>query len=125
MTMKKRNLVPKIVVILAVIPVLIYAYAEGPYPGHSGVPGDNGDCTACHSSALNSGGGSVTVAFPNGTSYVPGVKQHLKVTVQDPAQKRWGFQLTARQQSNPGTQAGTFTGSDGFTQVICATNDFS
>ena len=123
---QKRTLIAKIVVIFAMIPVLIYAYAQGPYPGYSGVPGENGDCTACHSATLNSGGGSVTVAFPNGTSYVPGVKQHLKVTVQDAAQQRWGFQLTARQQSNSGVQAGIFTeGSDGFTQVICATNDLS
>jgi uncharacterized protein (TIGR03437 family) len=126
MTKPRRTLIAKIVVILAVIPVLIYAYAEGPYPGYSGVPGENGDCTSCHYDTLNSGGGNVTVAFPNGASYVPGVKQHLKVTVQDAAQQRWGFQLTARQQSNSGTQAGSFTaGSDGFTQVICATNDFS
>lgn len=126
MTNPKRTQIAKIVVILAVIPVLIYAYAQGPYPGYSGVPGENGDCTACHSATLNSGGGSVTVAFPNETSYVPGVKQHLKVTVQDAAQHRRGFQLTARQQSNSGVQAGSFTaGSDGFTQVICATNDFS
>src|SRR3977135_1799771 len=125
MTKQKRTVVAKIAVISTVIPVLVHAYAGGPYRWFSGVPGENGACTACHSGVVNSAGGSVTVAFPNGATYVPGVKQHLKVTVQDAAQQRWGFQLTARQQAHSATQAGTFmAGSDGFTQVVCATNDF-
>ena len=38
----------------------------------------------------------------------------------DPAQQRWGFELTARLNSDPEKgQAGDFTPVDGFTQVIC------
>jgi len=45
--------------------------------------------------------------------------------VADPAQQRWGFQLTARQANDATAQAGSFTpGSDGFTQTICADKAF-
>lgn len=105
--------------VFAALPILIYAYAEGPQPGYSGVPGESGTCAVCH--AGPSGSGSVKVTFPNGPTYTPGVSQTLTVTVADPAQRRWGFELTVRQASSRSTQAGTFTpGSDGFTQIVCA-----
>jgi hypothetical protein len=47
----------------------------------------------------------------------------LIVTVADSAQKRWGFQLTARKADNPKIQAGSFAPVDGQTQVICASED--
>ncbi len=104
------------------IPVLIYAYAEGPDAGVAGVPGEM-NCTACHSGG--SGSGNVQVTFPGGLVYTPGVAQNLVVTVSDPVQRRWGFELTARQANNTKTQAGTFTpGSDGFTQLVCTQTTF-
>lgn len=61
------------------------------------------------------------MTFPNGLTYAPGVNQNLIVTVADSSQKRWGFQLTARQSSSTSAQAGTFRpGADGFTQTVCA-----
>jgi uncharacterized protein (TIGR03437 family) len=120
---RRKILITKCAVALAVVPVLIYAYAEGPDPGYAGVPGES-DCTACHRGTLNSGPGSVKVAFPNGLTYAPGVKQHLVLTIQDPSQQRWGFELTARQANSTQTEAGTFTpGSDGLTQVICSSTN--
>ena len=104
----------------AAIPILLYADAEGPPPGFSGVPGELGTCSRCHVGAP--GSGSVKVTFPNGLTYAPGVTQNLVVTVADPSQRRWGFQLTARQSSSTTTRVGTFSpGADGFTQTICAT----
>src|SRR5277367_3067234 len=104
----------------AAIPIRLYADAGGPPPGFSGVPGELGTCSACHSGS--SGSGNVKVTFPNGLTYAPGVSQNLVVTVTDPSQKRWGFQLTARQSSGTSTQAGTFSpGADGFTRAVCAT----
>jgi uncharacterized protein (TIGR03118 family) len=100
----------------------MYAYSTGPDPRYSGAPGDNGGaCTFCHrGQALNSGQGSVKVLLPNGNTYTPGVTQHIKVQVSDPQQRRWGFQMTARLKSNQTNgQAGDFSPSDGFTQVIC------
>jgi len=105
----------------AAIPIHLYADAEGPPPGFSGVPGEFGTCARCHGGSL--GSGSVQVTFPNGLTYAPGVSQNLVVTVADSSQKRWGFQLTARQANSTNTQAGTFSpGADGFTQTVCATS---
>ena len=67
----------------------------------------------------------MAVTFPGGLTYTPGVAQHLVVTVTDSAQRRWGFQLTARQASNSKIMTGTFTpGSDGFTQLACTQTTF-
>jgi uncharacterized protein (TIGR03437 family) len=107
--------------LFASVPIRLYADAEGPPPGFSGVPGEFGTCAVCHSGG--SGSGSVKVTFPNGLTYAPGVSQNLVVTVADSSQQRWGFQLTARQSSSTSTQAGTFSpGADGFTQNVCATS---
>jgi uncharacterized protein (TIGR03437 family) len=111
-----------IAAITAVAPILLYSYSEGPDAGVAGVPGE-ASCTSCHSGG--SGSGNVAVTFPGGLTYTPGVAQHLTVTITDSSQKRWGFQLTARQSSNSKTMAGTFTpGSDGFTQLACTQTTF-
>jgi uncharacterized protein (TIGR03437 family) len=131
----------KIGVLLGVVPVLLWAYEYGPNPGYVGVPADPttntpaenvqpdgspATCAAvgCHTGPANNPAnkGSVTVAFPNGMTYTPGVKQHLIVTIADPAttQTAWGFELTARQSSSPSTMAGSFTPSDTQTQVMCS-----
>jgi uncharacterized protein (TIGR03437 family) len=123
MTMlRKRNLlIAKTAVVMGTIPLLIWAHASGPDVGKSGVPGESTCAEAgCHvGTAVNGGGGSVKVAFPVGLSYTPGVKQHLVVTVSDPAQKKWGFQLTARQSGNTKTMAGAFSSTDRNTAVVC------
>ncbi len=107
----------------ATLPIVIYAYAEGPDAGYAGVPGELGTCTQCHTGP--NGTGSVKVAFPNGLTYTPGTPQQLVVTVADPVQRRWGFELTARPSSSSSTMAGSFTpGSDGFTQLVCSSLDF-
>ena len=121
MRQNKRIFWAKCAATFAVLPVLIYAFAEGPDPGYSGVPGELGNCTACHIGTANSGKGGVSVSFPKGLTYAPGVAQQLEVTVQDPDQQRWGFELTARLANDPGSQAGSFApGADGFTQVKCS-----
>lgn len=116
----------KAAVVGGVIPVLLWAHEYGPDAGYSGVPNENGNCTAigCHVGTANSGAnkGSVSITFPNGMNYTPGVKQHLKVTIADPVQKAWGFQLTART-STPSTMAGTFTPTDVNTLVMCASSN--
>jgi len=126
---KKRRLFwAKTGVILAAIPILVMAVEYGPDPGYSGVPGENGGQTcgnsSCHNTANNAFSGSVTVAFPGGQQYTPGVKQHLVVTVADPAQRAWGFQLTARPSSNSATMAGSLTFTDDNTLVMCSNTSF-
>src|SRR4051794_40114731 len=100
MQRKRKVVLGKIAAVMGAIPLLIWAHASGPDVGKSGVPGES-TCTEaqCHvGTALNGGGGSVKVTFPNGSTYTPGATQHLVVTISDPntTQKVWGFQLTAR-----------------------------
>ncbi|MCC6860884.1 MAG: IPT/TIG domain-containing protein [Bryobacterales bacterium] len=110
----------KSVAIAAALPFLVYAFASGPEPGHTGAPGEKGTCTACHAGTANSGPGSVRVEFPGGENYTPGATQRLRVVVSDPDQVRWGFQLTARRAADAASQAGSFTPADANSQVICA-----
>jgi uncharacterized protein (TIGR03437 family) len=121
MERKRRLIIAKIAVVMGTIPLLIWAHSSGPDVGKSGVPGESTCMEAgCHlGSALNAGGGSVQVTFPGGMTYTPGVRQHLVVTVADPTARVWGFQLTARQSSNPRAMAGTFVSTDRFTAVVC------
>ena len=108
--------------IAAALPVLLLAYLSGLDAGVAGVPEEE-TCADCHTGP--SGSGSVTVTFPGARTYTPGAKQHLVVNIVDSAQKRWGFQLTARQANSSSTQAGTFTpGADGYTQLVCTETDF-
>jgi uncharacterized protein (TIGR03437 family) len=102
--------------IAALLPILLFAYAEGPDAAVAGVPGES-TCAACHSGGGATG--NVAVSFPGGLTYTPGVRQHVTVTITDAAAKRWGFQLTARLASNTKTQAGTFAPTDGNTQLVC------
>jgi|SRR5579871_748532 len=127
MERKRKLLVAKSAVLLSLIPILILAHEFGPDAGYSGVPLENGTCaqSACHLGTANdpANKGGVSVAFPNGQTYAPGVKQHLVVTIADPAttQRAWGFQLTGRNSSSSATQAGTFASTDPNTLVMCAT----
>jgi uncharacterized protein (TIGR03437 family) len=113
--------------IAAALPLILLADANGPDPGYAGVPNELGTCAACHgsgSNSVNTNGGSVSIAFPNGLTYSPGQKQHWVVTVADPTARRWGFEATARQSSSSSTMAGSFKSTDSFTQVICSTSSF-
>jgi uncharacterized protein (TIGR03437 family) len=98
------------------------AHNYGPAPRVTGAPGDNEKaCTQCHTgTALNGGAGSVRIVLQSGPVYIPGVKQRVTVLVADPAQQRWGFELTARLNSDlQNGQAGQLIPVDNFTQVIC------
>src|ERR1051326_3192572 len=93
MTRSRRLAITKASVVLGTIPLLLWAHASGPDVGKSGVPGES-TCweSGCHlGTPLNGGGGSVSVTFPNGMTYTPGIKQHLVVTISDPVQRVWGF----------------------------------
>src|SRR5512140_3494574 len=90
----------------------LFAHSYGPAPRVTAAPGDNlAACTQCHTgTSLNSGGGSVSIQLLSGPVYIPGVKQRVTVVVADPAQVRWGFELTARLGSDlQNGQAGEFS----------------
>jgi uncharacterized protein (TIGR03437 family) len=109
-------------VFISTIPAQVLAHSYGPAPRVTAGPGDNPlACTQCHTtSALNSGPGSVKILLQSGPVYIPGVRQRITVEVSDPSQQRWGFELTARLNSDlQNGQAGDLIPVDNFTQVIC------
>jgi uncharacterized protein (TIGR03437 family) len=121
MQRKAGTIGAKIGIGLAVIPVLIYAYASGPDPRLTGAPGDNpAACTSCHTGTpLNGGGGSVQLTSSAGTSYTFGQQQTLTVTINDSKARVYGFQMSARLDSDPSLgQAGDFT-AGGQQLVLC------
>jgi uncharacterized protein (TIGR03437 family) len=77
------------------------------------VPADGGlNCSVCHrDAAVNSGPGRVRITMG---AYVPGARQQIMVTVEDPTAVKFGFQLTARLKSDESKPAGTLlpTGAD-------------
>ena len=112
-------------ILAGIVPIGTFGHSYGPAPRVTGAPGDNAKaCTQCHSSsALNSGTGSVKIVLQSGAFYIPGVKQRVAVQVADPNQKRWGFELTARLNSDlEKGQAGDLNPVDNLTQVICEDN---
>ncbi len=117
----------KTAAIFGAIPLLIWAHEYGPDAGYSNVPGELGTCAqgSCHLGTATVATSQITVAFPNGQVYVPGVKQHLSVTISDPTQKAWGFQTTTRNSGAPQTQAGTFASTDANTLIMCAPTNLS
>lgn len=115
---KRKLYAAKAAVVVTAFPFLLWAYEGGPDPGNAGVPGE-GTCTSCHVGVVNSGPGRVTITLTSGSNYTPGVKQRVTVRVEDPDQRKWGFQLTARLTGNTTTQAGTFTPIDANTWVSC------
>src|SRR5712675_295302 len=123
--MRKNSLYLAAAVLTGIAPITALAHSYGPAPRVTGAPGDNSrSCTQCHSSsALNSGAGSVKIVLQSGAVYIPGVKQRVTVQVSDPAQRRWGFEFTARLNSDlEKGQAGDLNPVDNLTQVICEDN---
>lgn len=120
MERKRKIIAAKVAVVMGTIPLLIWAKGSGTDVGATGAPGEMSCAQAnCHLGPPATGsGGSVAVAFPAGTTYTPGVRQRLVVTISDSVARNWGFQLTARQASN-NTTAGTFASIDRFTAVLC------
>jgi glucose/arabinose dehydrogenase len=94
------------------------ARLAGPDPGYTHAPGEV-DCSDCH---LPDGAppGTVTINAP--LAYVPGQTYPVTVNVRnsDPTRRRWGFQLTAI--DDTGNRAGTLNASaDGTTQIKTGT----
>src|SRR6266852_408905 len=122
---KQRKIgIGKTLIVLSVIPILIHAHSAGPDPGKSGAPGES-TCNeiGCHvGTGLNAGPGSVKI-YAEGSSYIPGVTQQISVTISDPQQRRWGFQLTARHASDSKVRAGILAPLDSTTFTVCAASN--
>ncbi|HEY7338659.1 MAG TPA: choice-of-anchor V domain-containing protein [Bryobacteraceae bacterium] len=111
-------------------PALALAHEYGPDARYTGAPGDNPlACAACHSNSptggpINPAGGSVTAVFSSGGTYVPGGPPiTISVNVTDPKNTHFGYQMTARLDSDLANgQAGDFT--PGANQIVLC-NDSS
>src|SRR5690349_15166704 len=78
-------------------PALMFAHSSAPVIAHTGGFNEPA-CNECHTgTALNGGGGKVTIAVSS-ASYSSGTDYQITVTDFDAAQRRWGFELTARTQ---------------------------
>ena len=116
----------RLITLLAAIAVpAAFGFSTGPLARKSGAPGD-ALCVQCHTgTAANGGPGSVRITLPGAATYTPGTKQHITVTVSDPDQQRWGFQLTARLNSDLANgRAGDLTPTDSNTQIRCDSGNF-
>ncbi|MBL8176296.1 MAG: IPT/TIG domain-containing protein [Bryobacterales bacterium] len=92
---------------LVVASLALIANNAGAPEGVSGSPGE-GNCTECHLGNVNSGSGRVRVEAVNATTYRPGETLRIRVTVEDSAATRFGFQVSARAESNTRVSAGKF-----------------
>src|SRR6266851_6941521 len=107
----------------ASFPIILYAFSTGPDPRYTAAPGD--DPLACSSAGchtanrtggpINAFGGGVTAFFSSGCTYAPGGGPiNVTVRVSDPKNSLYGFQMTARLDSDQvHGQAGTFTAGTG------------
>jgi uncharacterized protein (TIGR03437 family) len=94
------------------LPMFLYSYATGPDPRNTGAPGDQTCAQArCHTgTALNGGGGAAVLTSSAGATYVPGQQQTVTLTITDSRARVFGFQASARPDSNASKgQAGNFT----------------
>jgi uncharacterized protein (TIGR03437 family) len=105
------------------LPMFLYSYATGPDPRMTGAPGDQ-TCarSGCHTgTSLNAGGGNIALTASGGTTYTPGQQQTLTLTITDSKARVYGFQASARVDSNAtNRQAGSFTAAAG--QIVICDN---
>jgi hypothetical protein len=94
--------------------------SNGPPDEHTGAPGEN-DCTVgCHNSySVNSGDGSLSIDDVP-TQYNPEQTYSLSVTIEDPGQQRWGFEITVLDSSN--SKAGILTVTDSANTQLSSTS---
>ncbi|MDT5060485.1 MAG: hypothetical protein QOH63_944, partial [Acidobacteriota bacterium] len=92
-----------------------YAYSSGPPAGYTHAPGEF-DCSECHLPQPDAGTGHISINVPQ--TYVPGQTYQITVTHAnaDPTRLRWGFELTALDDSN--SKAGELQSMDVRTQVL-------
>lgn len=95
----------------------VHAFSAGPPAGYTRAPGEEPDaCRECHL-PQEAGTGNIKVNAPQ--TYVPGQTYQISVvhTNHDTTRRRWGFQLTALDDTNQ--KAGTLAPlADGLTQVL-------
>ncbi len=98
-----------VLVIVFLIPLIVWSSSRNPPLARTGAPGES-TCASCHGGGP--GGGRVAITSSTGTTYTPGVTQHLTVTITDANAAAWGYEMTAVQAAATSTGAGTFVATD-------------
>lgn len=102
---------------LAILPLSLAAFKEGPMPNVAGGFGEP-TCATCHlGNPLNAPGGRLSVSAP--ASYVPGRTYEITVHLSREEMRRGGFEVGARFAAGPdrGRQAGEWRPRDPRVQV--------
>jgi hypothetical protein len=95
---------------LLFLPLLLWSYSGGPPDDVACNPPFFDSCVMCHSSfPENSGDGSYSI-FGVPANYTPGATYNITVTIEDPGQEKWGFELTT--QDTADCQAGVLIVTD-------------
>lgn len=95
-----------------------FGVSSGAPEGSTGAPNEE-TCIACHGGAANSGPGRLRIEFGS-ASYTPGEKVRMRVVIEDPNARRWGFQLTARPESGPQSSLGRLETVNNQAQILRA-----
>lgn len=82
---------------------------SGAPSGKTGSPGDNSNCSSCHSGGAVNAFGLLSSTIPP-TGYEPGLTYTITATCTDPAINRFGFQISPQKPS--GTKHGTLIVTD-------------
>jgi hypothetical protein len=115
LTLKKTTFTAWFVILVVfLVPLLLWAYSSNPPQSRTGAPGES-TCASCHSGGL--GGGRVAISSASGSTYTPGVKHRLIVTITDANASAWGYEMTAVQGASTSTGAGTFAAADANSSV--------
>ena len=115
-------LATRLLLAFVVVPLMIVGFSSAPPPQTSGAPGE-GSCWAagCHqtsSGELLEDSESLSIHFPEGNIYSPGVPQILSLEINDPAGAVFGYQLSSRDDGN--LQAGNLAALDAGSSVNTA-----
>jgi hypothetical protein len=100
----------------------LFAYVTGPDPAMNGIFGSGQTCnvSGCHTgNPVNVPGGSVEISgLPIDTGWTPGQTYPLSITITQPRQRFFGFQLSAVADAT-NEQAGTLTAGNTRVQIKC------
>ena len=104
----------KLFTVLLVLAFTFTAFANsgGPPNGLAGNPPNLFNCTFCHTTyPVNTGTGTVELTGFPVDGFIPNALYTLTLTVDDPGQTRWGFELTSQYDDGAGgnPQAGVIT----------------
>lgn len=99
-----------VVVLLLTICLAAYGNSGAPPNNYANNPPNNNNCTTCHSgNDVNGGDGEFLISLDI-EEYMPGETYAVTVSLSDPGQSRWGFELTVQDEND--NMAGSFTVTD-------------